>query len=251
MGNNSSNAFSNNSFGFNKKKSSNGLQNSKLDNILKNLESSESDWESKESLDFNIGKKIKENAISAINKNNFKRENKQISNISMLQEARNISKATSNNLDHNKSISYLKNDIPVGNMFECNFFNNERNNSEVSNKLLMAPWTRNKTRIFSIDTIKYWREESDPAFRPSVFNENNQFIPADHYFGFSSNPWTSMTRNNPSNPIFNQNKETFTNLKSPRFADKNIMPPLKTENLKKRKWNYYYLNCYKYSIRFW
>lgn len=152
---NSSNAFSNNSFGFNKKKSSSGLQNEKLDIILKNLESSDSDVESKDSLDINIGKKIKLNAFSANAKNDTKRENKQISNISMLQEARNISKATSNNIDHNKSISFLKNDIPISNMFEYNMFNNERNNSELSNKFLMAPWTRNKTRIFSIDTMKY------------------------------------------------------------------------------------------------
>ena len=68
MENNSSNAFSNNSFGFNKKKSSNGLQNAKLDIILQNLESSDSDVESKDSLDINIGKKIKENAVGTINK---------------------------------------------------------------------------------------------------------------------------------------------------------------------------------------
>ena len=153
----------------------------------------------------------------------------------MLQEARNISKATSTNRDPQKSVSFLKNDNPVNHIYEYNYFNNERNNSEVSNKCVMAPWTRNKTRIFSLDSIKYWREESDPAFRPSVFNETNQFITADHYFGYSSNPWPSMVRNNPSNPLFNQNKECITNLKSPRFADKNIMPPLKTENLKNSK----------------
>mmetsp|Transcript_18322 Transcript_18322/g.21070 ORF Transcript_18322/g.21070 Transcript_18322/m.21070 type:complete len:117 (+) Transcript_18322:396-746(+) len=112
----------------------------------------------------------------------------------------------------------LDSNLPFNN-FDYNFCDRvERNTSEVSNKLDVN-WTRTKTKVFSIDAMKYMREESDPAFRPSVFNENNNFTTADHYFGLSNSPWRAISRNNLSNPLLLPPNKEIIPLKTPTFAD--------------------------------
>ena len=147
--------------------------------------------------------KIKQNTIGAGNKIEAKRELKQLSNISMLQEARNLSKATSNNQYQNRLTSNLKVDHHnFNNQDEYYHFGNfGREFSENINKIHTSPWTRSKTKIFSIDSLRYLREESDPSYKPSLFSECNQ-ISADNYFGVPVNILRTISKNKVSNPLF-------------------------------------------------
>lgn len=208
-----------------KKKSS--ILSFKKANIQTHKIDSESDNESKDSLDINIGKFVKKN--TEINKRIAKDLAKQDRSISYLQNARGISKQSS--IPRN-----FKND----NKMPSNILNapaNFHGSSIVDTNLINDyPITRNKTKIFGFGDIKFTREESDPAFRPNVFNEANAFNTADHYFGFS-NPIRSMVqRKNTSNvsgfnPFRDKSNPSISPKLTPSKLDYNI-PALRTENLR-------------------
>ena len=91
-----SNAFSNDSFGKSKSKSKNLLKNKILDKILDGAGSDNASEDSKNSLDLNIGKKVKLNLKNEIAISREEdREDKQLSSVSFLQDARNISRNSS------------------------------------------------------------------------------------------------------------------------------------------------------------
>lgn len=171
-----SNVFSNTSFG-KVRQTSSKLQNKRLDKILNSLDSAcedDGDDSDKSSLCLNLGKKIKQSLKDLKQETN--KEKRQISNISGLQEARNLSKTTTNNRPQ-RMVSKLRFGDEIPNQYnEFNFMsNNDRNTSEVSIKV-MTPWTRSKTKVFNLDAPKLTKEESYFGLRPVEYNLQNHFI---------------------------------------------------------------------------
>lgn len=158
-----SNVFSNNSFGDTRKPSTK-LQNPKLDKILQNEESDDNDSD-KDSLDMNIGKTIKMTTKGNKIQVGKKSQGRELSSMSFLQDARNISKTSS--MGHQKVPSFVRfgshmnqNSIDYG---MANLFG--RNNSNLFEKYGQSPLTRNKTKVFNYDIFtKFGREESDPNY---------------------------------------------------------------------------------------
>lgn len=227
-----SNVFSNNSFGGEKSKPISKLQNKDLDKILKgDTPLSGDDDSDKDSLDLNIGKKVKMNTKNG--NVTLRPEEKQLSSVSFLQDARNISKTSSfNQMQKIPSLIKMNSNLHNAN-YDYNFAGIiGRNFSDTLNKFNASPFTRNKTKVYNFDTsVRFGREESDPAFRQSIFNEQNQFKTADHYFDFNSNPWAGIQRQNTSNPLNITVVREISAPKSPKFASNSQMPRLKTENL--------------------
>lgn len=155
-------------------------------------------------------------------------EERNFSSVSYLQDNRNISKTSSINPNSNclnmvKFSSGLKNLGP--NQSNFNFF--EKNVSYGMDKLSHGHFTRNKTKVFNLEGgNRFCREESDPAYRQSVFNETNQFHTADHYFGLQnfSHPFDKFQTSNPSNIVREISIPKVKKIDPPR------MPPLKAEN---------------------
>jgi len=182
----------------------------------------------------NIGKKVKLNTNKGKKPNTAFAvvEDRNFSSVSFLQDVRNISKTSSIKPNskslgmHNKITSGFKN--PNRNPSILRMYDKiGSGGSLVSEKFGQGHFTRNKTKVFNLDgNTKFGREESDPAYRQSVFNEGNSFQTADHYFGLH-NPSHPFDNFQPSNP-FNIVKEiSVTKGKNP---SQSIMPRLKHEN---------------------
>jgi hypothetical protein len=167
------------------------------------------------SVDSDIGVKVKFDS----KKRNQKDFEKQISNISYLQDARGISKTFSNPGEAK---------FPMGNYrFDsiARFDNSlgkavDRNISEYSERFIQSPFTRNKSKMFGLDPMHILREESDPNIRPNVFNEHAPFNLFDSYSRIPSNApnenlWKFFQPKGPSNPtLIKLDKNP-----SPKFAD--------------------------------
>jgi hypothetical protein len=223
-----SNEFSNASFGDNKQMEK--LSNKRLEAILSMYpvgEQSDSD-----SLDINIGKKVKLNTWGFKPNTSFANDQKRdFSNLSFLQDVRNISKTSSVGKKNyggsiNKLHSEFRNPSMDNNPVNIMQKNMSQNIFESFNPALC---TRNKTRIFNYEISNAFRQESDPAYRQSVFNEGNHFQTADHYFG-NTNFAQAFGGIVPSNQgILNLSKE----ISNPhnKYSYPSDMPPLKTENI--------------------
>lgn len=221
-----SNVFSNNSFGETRKPSGK-LQNKNLDKFLSNgiSDGNESD---KDSLDLNIGKKIKQTTKGNLNVVGKHTEHRELSSVSFLQDARNISKTSS--IGKPKGPSFVQfnshlsnNDYAFTNMYGKNI-------SIGFEKFGASPFTRNKTKIFNYDSImRFGREESDPTYRPSVFNGGGQFDIFDsHLNPFGYGPKS----NNNSNPLNISVVREISNGRGLGFTNpQNSIPPFKMDNL--------------------
>lgn len=171
----------------------------------------------------NIGKFVKHN--TKVNKRVAKDMAKQERSISFLQNARGISKQSSfskvfkpkGDKSQNISISFNDNIIADANFDLTNRLTPNFDNTND------YPLTRNKTKVLNFENMKFTREESDPTFRPNVFNESNSFNTADHYFGYS-NPYFKMNNRRNTSKISNQ----FDPVRRYDYS----IPPLKTENLR-------------------
>ncbi len=88
---------------------------------------------------------------------------------------------------------------------------------------------RNTTKVFNYEAnARFCREESDPSLRQSIFNESNQFYPADHMFGMQTSIPQYMIPSLKSNPM---NMEGDMNpLKIPSQGPQQMLP-LQHDNL--------------------
>ncbi|CAI2360938.1 unnamed protein product [Moneuplotes crassus] len=221
-----SQVFSNGSFGDKTKRAVSKLQNPKLDEILQNNESGgDSD---NDSLDMNIGKKVKKN-VHGYKPNVAFAEDRNFSNVSFLQDARNISKTSSigrksNPFNYATPSGGFKNPFDKNSSIAFDKFSNPGN------------FGRNKTKVLNFDNVnRFGREESDPSYRQSIFNDSNQFQTADHHFGLTNNfspGFYSGLRSNPMNMV---EKE----LSNPRIqaANPQQMPRLQMDNFQSSNMN--------------
>jgi len=226
-----SKVFRNSSFGKEKKKSSTSFKKS---NIETHKIETDSEPDDNDSLDMNIGKVVKRN--TSINKRTAKAAEKQHSTISFLQNARGISKQSSIGKAFKKDKSVFKNPSNIGTT-PRNFAHMQNTSIPNFDRYTDYPLTRNKTKVLNFENMGFMREESDPAYRPSVFNEGNNFNTADHYFDLGINSKISYPiHKNASNVSgFNLFRESSNSVRSPKFPDKKdeqYFAPLKTENLK-------------------